>query len=306
MRGTTNDQIIHRDADENFIGVGLGSDFCAEHEWGTRGIKSKFGIPAARQGQPRFGQEIPFVDDLPLGIAKFIITQGQVFPFECTKKVVDYTPRPKDGKVTNRTEHKLKLYGLTSCPVTAHSLGDPKKRDWYLNECNIYYRENPDKRVYAAWDESNFMFMIESKKDRDEILKAFERKDIAIFLGGASVFNNGTFNILIRSRVPKSVVDTMESEDLDHRAMMRAFKETGIEKRLIDAKLNYYALAPRWANEEKKELSFWLNPADQQNVNFGWFSLQDLEDWIRGTGKIPKNPKAETNDIQKVEEQKGV
>lgn len=31
--------------DNKFIGISLGYDFCAEHEWGIDGIKSRFAIP---------------------------------------------------------------------------------------------------------------------------------------------------------------------------------------------------------------------------------------------------------------------
>lgn len=53
----------------------------------------------------------------------------------------------------------------------------------------------------------------------------------------------------------------------------------------------YYALSPSW-NFNKKDfvtkynVIYWLNPQNQQDISFGWFTVEDLEDWIQGKGKI--------------------
>lgn len=291
MRGTTNNQIIHRH-EGVFVGVGLGSDFCAEHEWGTDEIKRRFGLPAAKQESGGWGKIIALITDMPLGIDKYVITQGEVYPFEVTKELTDYDAREmdKNGRMTYK-KTKVKLYGLTSYNYKRDEAYAKKTLERLTAECYVYHRKDPDKRVYAAWDSKDFMFMVESKQEREDILKAFQEKDIAIFLGGAAVFSNGTFNILIRSRVPQCVVDEMKAGDLDHRALMKAFKALKIEERLRDAKCGYFALSPRWKDDTKKEIHFWLNPSDQQNNNSGWFTIQDLEAWIKGEGKIPKNSK---------------
>ena len=49
----------------------------------------------------------------------------------------------------------------------------------------------------------------------------------------------------------------------------------------------YFALSPRWKDDNKKEVIFWLNPYHQDIDNFGWFTVEDLKDWAKGKGKIP-------------------
>ena len=50
MRKAYNNVSIVRDENNQFIGVSLGYDFCAEHEWGIKGIKRKFGIDDSKIG----------------------------------------------------------------------------------------------------------------------------------------------------------------------------------------------------------------------------------------------------------------
>ena len=47
MRQAFNDYAIIVDDknDNQFLGIALGYDYCAEHEWGIKGIKRDFGIP---------------------------------------------------------------------------------------------------------------------------------------------------------------------------------------------------------------------------------------------------------------------
>jgi hypothetical protein len=84
--------------------------------------------------------------------------------------------------------------------------------------------------------------------------------------------------------------------------LTKAAEKTGIAARLKKASeksgitsylrpFTYYALSPRWKDETKKEVVFWLNPCSQDRFNFGWFTVKDLDDWIAGTGKVPKHDK---------------
>jgi hypothetical protein len=51
---------------------------------------------------------------------------------------------------------------------------------------------------------------------------------------------------------------------------------------------DFFALSPRWKDAEKKEVIFWLNPENQRENNSCWCTVSDLNDWIKGEGKIPK------------------
>jgi hypothetical protein len=155
---------------------------------------------------------------------------------------------------------------------------------------NYELDQNP-KELATAWDENTFGIVVSNTyKDKLLLLKeAFEKKDVAIWLGGGGVFQNAGLVVAIASLLPDEIDKTWTQMDLDRLKLKKAFNDSGIERILDAAGKKYFALSPRWANEEKTELTFWLNPYDQRNNNFGWFNIKDLIEWSINTGPIPKN-----------------
>ena len=64
------------------------------------------------------------------------------------------------------------------------------------------------------------------------------------------------------------------------------YRKYGIENCLVAT--SFYGI-DGGLQENKKEVIFWLNPMDQHNNNWGWFTVEDLKKWAKGKGKIPKN-----------------
>src|SRR5690606_28298750 len=48
----------------------------------------------------------------------------------------------------------------------------------------------------------------------------------------------------------------------------------------------YFALSPRWKDDQESEVVFWLNPMEQQDYNSGSFTVDELRQWIRNEGRI--------------------
>ena len=91
----------------------------------------------------------------------------------------------------------------------------------------------------------------------------------------------------IKSKLPEKTIQSIKDADLDYLALQKAAEKTGIKKILEKAGKKYLALSPRWKDDNKKEVIFWLNPYHQDVDNFGWFTVDDLNDWAKGKGKIP-------------------
>ena len=98
-------------------------------------------------------------------------------------------------------------------------------------------------------------------------------------------FSRGGLVFMIVSTLPDDFKEAMYDSDYD--AKMLSEKAQPYIDMVRKAGLKFHALSPRWANEEKTELRFWLNPWDQQNNYFGWVTIGDLLDWIKGKGIIP-------------------
>ena len=51
----------------------------------------------------------------------------------------------------------------------------------------------------------------------------------------------------------------------------------------------YLCLSPQWISGDRKSqhpVMYWLNPADQDKNNAGWFTVEELDQWIAGTGPV--------------------
>jgi hypothetical protein len=114
-----------------------------------------------------------------------------------------------------------------------------------------------------------------------------------MWIGGGGVFQNGGLVLAIASKMPADKKQTMYDLDANHDKLLKASRKTGIEERLQKANKKYFALSPRWA-EKDKELTtkfpvvYWLNPFEQHLNNHGWYTVEQLDQWIEGKGPIPK------------------
>lgn len=246
--------------DNRIIAVNLGSDFCAEHEWGIASLQTKFGISNSSN---------------LLGIDARIITQGEntIEKIECSVPEVDHT-------ASSKIEMK-KLFGIAL------------KEKWKVTPDYSWIARNSSwdptrNEIIAFWSESRFLFLIEDEGAVDDFIQAFKEKDIAMWLGSSSAARNGGLVIAIKSRVPAEHLEEMKQYDQDLIDLQKKAESTGIEKILMDADKKFYALSPKWKDETKSEVIFWLNPQEQEKYNYGWYGVEDLKKWVKGEGPIIK------------------
>lgn len=262
---------VWRDDQLNIIAVNLGADFCAEHEWGIDGIKRRFGITPQKSGilNTIIGSE-------KVGIDLRTVTQTTEDLVQFNTTVETWTDRKKGSK---------QMYGIGM--LSPYRTGsDPQKEfDHYVKRSHF----DPQKEeVLGFWAESRFMFMSESERDINEIAEAFKNKDIAIWVGASGPFKNGGLIIAIVSRLPEDFKKEMTDADLDRIELKKASESTGIHEILQKAGREYYALSPRWKDESKKEVIFWLNPQSQNKYKSGWYDVATLKQWAKGEGPIIK------------------
>ncbi len=251
-------------ANENgeFFGCHLPADFCAEHEWGIRDIARAFGLP-------QYGR-----DEGPMDISRFQIQN---------------VPRPEDGLILKlgKEHHFLVLDTWDPERQTDHKnwlSASVSKEKFNEETVSILPVEASGK-----WDSKGFAIYAKGKgvgKYLQELHQAILNKDFAIMLGRGHAFQNGGLNLTIISKMPKIIKENIASDLSESRELNKAAEATGIYRKI--SKDKYYALSPRWKDEEKSEVVFWLNPTDQRNNESGWYDVDDLEQWLEGKGPIPK------------------
>lgn len=251
-RGNDPDFICNKQ--DEFCGVFLSADYCAEHECGIQKIRSALGMK-----------------DDEVGIERRRVRTVNLFNENGGGLVLH---RFNKGKT-----HYLMFNGTYDIKYTIANKLPPA--DLYLDD---------NRQLSAAWDGDSFAIAVHKKDDGklDELFEAIKSGDAAVFLGGGQVFLNAGLVVAIISKVDRALLDNMRNIDIGADVLKRAAKETGIEEILKKANKKYYALSPRWEAGPERKVVFWLNPMEQKIHNFGWFSVEDLRLWAEDKGPVIK------------------
>lgn len=267
-----NSQILRAEDGGHIFGVSLSGDYTAEHENGCNDIHHKFAI---RGGDGDFEDYC----GKPIG----------AFPMR--------TFTVPAVKATKRKEGAPEGFGVTTETYDA---------DYFIGMMNNYGMYD----FSSAWDERNFMiagFTDEGKKAVEVIIEGFKQKDLAVWTGSRGVFGTGGLAIVRPSLTPLDKIQFFNEKQAARRKLDKAAEETGIKERILakmggngqrwNVSIPFYALSPVWISEEKKAESdhpvmFFLNPGDQKNFNYGYFTVEELDQWINGKGPIIKEKAA--------------
>lgn len=253
------------------LALNLGADYCAEHEWGIKKLKESFGIQD--NDISVYGIDKRRISEVPENL--YYLVEGNI-------------------SILTMRSYWQKPEVLTVKALKSQEL----------------YDRNP---LNTAWDEGSFGVLVKGKDDQkklETLYEAIQRKDAAIWLGGGQVFQNAGLCIGIVSNLPKAALNAMKAKDEDYHKLQIASEATGIKKKIddlnhghkgvrggiFDAPCGYFALSPAWIKGDKKDtrynVMYWLNPMKQQENNFGWFTVEELELWMEGKGPIPGKKKA--------------
>jgi len=247
---------------EGIYGIGLGSSFSVEHETGIGGLRRKFGVD-----RNRLGIKGRMITRIPRGLLFETLQHG--------------TGLLSLLRIRSKTTSSLLVY-------SPYIEGDQIPPN-LIEELNI-----PHNRVIVcAWEnrtyDGDFGIHVRGKygEDLERIFSAFNRYDIV--LSGARIFDvKPGFAIVIASRVPEEIAKIWYEQDVDRMRLREAAEATGIEEYLREAGMTWIALLPRWRDNEKREVVFYLNPFHQDIYNSGLYTVEELKSWAEGKGPVMK------------------
>jgi hypothetical protein len=261
-----------------FVGFCLGADYCAEHEWGIEGLKRSLAL-----NENEIGIKARCINMAHgLGDKVVLLENKKYLLIIC-------------DSWWNKEENNIEKFLKCNSGGELKSLADRNGFGGAWSE-----------RDFALLVRKSNMLQTEEQKTYEgfarELFKAFENNDICLlFSRSLPVFENAGLCLCITSRVPQESKDALEAADLDNLALTEAAEKTGIKAKIdaankekgFDAPFRYFALSPRWKGDEntKHPVVFWLNPMQQDRNYWGIVTVEDLEDWLEGKGKIPKDRK---------------
>lgn len=270
----------------------LGADHVAEHEWGIEDLLRDFDVNPDLSRE-NLGVQRRQVRQVPNGLA--LIRDLEFQPHRMKSFKVDVLYYDPYARFTNRDRTDEIPSELTP------------REDWETDEW---------EPLAGAWSGRDFGISACDDPHRGylgELAEAFDANDVAIWVGKGHAFQNGGLCLGIVSRLTEEFLQEMHDVDLDAIRLNEADMKTGIKQRLHQAgekaggsswnrPFEYFALSPKWASEIKStkngrfetehDVIYWLNPMDQKNNNFGWYTVEELDAWIRGEGPVPKKEAA--------------
>ena len=245
------------------VGINLGSDFTAEHEWGISDIQKAFGV---NQKEGLLGIEQREITRFPESCFHFknkvkgVTFEHLVYKSWWSGEIEDYDPEVYFGT------------------------DDSLATQWRSSAFGIHVRNNKKYKEYLK-----------------EIFDAFKSLDGAIMFissnGGKNPFERSGLFLGIKSRISKEDIHQMYDVDYDYQLLQENAQNTGIHRILDESCKKYYSLTPKWSKDITSEkntdysVMFWLNPIDQKNYHSGWYTVEDLKKWALGVGPIVKNKK---------------
>ena len=269
----------------------LGYDHSAEHEWGVKDIKRVLGIWT---GDPQTEKRV-------WGFDRVRVTNADNVHFieHETKYLKPGNKRPSKGKI-----YAVAL--IRESPWRAAEDILARNRGFIDNHTYDFERSE----FNAAWDEKEFMIWgPESVKEKLEtIYRAFKSKNMLLGMHHQdNPFAGSGLLFAMETAYPEGAEKALIEDQKAYRKMWKRIYKTKIFEKLKKAECRYFACSPKQMQfeahvsdtEGKKTLKerqrasrlpdivFWLNPMEQRRNNFGWYTVEELEQWTKGEGPIP-------------------
>lgn len=283
-RGHLNKGWIVNDQGET-IGISLGADFCAEHEWGLNGIRSNFGLKDGALGIDKHKvHQVPINNIIYAKGEKFIVLWFHRYNYDLE-------------------QHRANVEKDVDAYVMACEY--PFGFDSAAPDMNYSKRKptvSPDWEFSGAWSENAFAFSapISQEANMDMLYEGFKENDLVILVGGVNnPFDRGGLVIARYSKIPNEVFENMKEKDLERKRLEKAAQKPkkkifkALSKAGSNPKNAIIAISPAWISDKMKdksqyEVMFWLNPHNQRDYSAGWFTVEDLLLWAENKGPVLK------------------
>lgn len=247
-RAFSNIEILREEKSGHFVGISFGYDFVAEHEWGISDLRYKLGMPSKKQYDNFSDLIVPPTEKVHLYIYNGYTILTSYEPYQ----------------------------------------GNMKEFDRYTSSWN-------DADTLSFWDSGDFLFAVKNENHANilyKLQKAFREGKVVLNLSGRSLLGGAGICLYFLDKVPEQIKKDFNKACNDRKSLEQLVESTGIKTRLREAGKSYFALSPehltdRAARKTKYGVIFWLNPTEQHDNNYGWFTVEELDQWIAGVGPIP-------------------
>lgn len=240
--------------DDKLLGLHLGADYVAEHEWGIAGIRKGFGIDHPSTVKGLDARKVTIVPDENLRLSD-----------DRTRLVYSETWQYGGNHFASK-----ELEFQRSSPDLACAWGE---RSFGIRVQGARYKLHL-LDLFAAFLQKDIAIWLGGR------LGLLANAGLNIMIARRVPEED-------RKRMLAADVD---NEALRQAAAATGIEA---KLKAAGEKHRFFALSPRWRHENeprrtKHKVMFWLNPYDQQNNDAGWYTVEELEAWLIGRGPVSK------------------
>lgn len=267
-RAFSNVTLLSNENEKEVIGVSLGYDYCAEHEWGIEDLNRKFGVN----------------------------TSGLFYETKITK-------HEQQRSFLSKKDVESCIYYFEQGDYAMLTTGIDRWSDEeynFDNQIPMDLKSYKDADLLTAWDGGGFCVISKNKEALKLIYDNFLKLNIVFkFYKGSknNPFENASLSILIADRVPKEFVDTYNKNIFDKRQLDQDVKDCGLAKLMKEKEKSQYsndydpakghkcwmALSPKRTQlkDSKYNFAVWANYPDGEDAGYGWYRVEDVLEWLQ-------------------------
>lgn len=255
-----------------FVGLMLGYDFCAEHEFGAGGLRSAFAVPE---------------EGTCVGLAS-----RKIGRCPDALRLVEYAYRPRDKRSKARPAALLYFYRATG--IEQPELDEFIKREtcFYSDTGDRWHSERED--IACAWDADTFAIHVRGEANIARIRElhaAFLRCDIVANSPAVmGFFRNGGLAFGILSAFSDKALACVQAQDEAARRLSNALSDTGIVE---CARANGRPATignVTWRDGEPASLQIYLMPQDERKYQCAWLTVDEAQRWAAGDSFLDNSP----------------
>lgn len=255
--GKSPEFVVHNN---EFLGIILPSDCCAEHERGCDKLLKLFGIN------------------------KYEPTEG---PFGLERRKATKSP---SGKLLYGKHNDMAALTVGFSIFNGENLFDS------LPICLKHFPKSSNL-IDGAWNDYSFGLIVrgDNINKLQYLYNQIEASNIVIFQStNWHDYRSQGLVIAFANTFPKIDSDNFLKSDKDKMRLYKTLRNSGIVNKLERSRKEYFSLTPAWCKDHERkntkyDIVLWLNPRDQFAYNYGWFTVEDIEQWINNKGPVVKN-----------------
>lgn len=272
---------------DKFIGISLGYDYCAEHEWGYDNLKRLFGLPKPERSN--------------MGITCRSATKCPYIHFYKGKN------KGVNHALLFTGDHYNKPSDEVYYPLVFQNYVKKIKNKIAFGNGSEEHKEP----ILTAWSDNAFGIAVYGNNETkmlEDFYNEISKSNISLLTANSGVFGGNSLCLFITDRIPDDHIKTLYDTDKKHYDLTDYEELIGMTEIKIkyangdyNNKNSFLACSANWIDYDNAEeritkkktmnteydIQYWVNGAGVGTENtYGWFTVEEVREWLTTDKKL--------------------